>query len=255
MVVRSKNMKLEVNIDKKYFFAIILIGLIIVGIVGVVAWGTNNPINFGHSAGEIEWSQVINNITANKFCINTTSGLSCTNNWTSSSTTTGGSNWTQSGSNVYYNLGNVGIGIASPSVALQVGADTLIVNTTSRQVGVGRNPSGAWGKLAVSGGIAADSVSSQFLWTAVVLATNVTASDDIRLVNLTNVNDVKFSVSSSGNVAATGDVVANMNTWGACHDVATSANNWRTCNSGEFISGLYYSASSGSVTSFRCCKL
>jgi hypothetical protein len=77
-------MRFEVNINKKYFFAFVLIGLILIGIVGVVAYNSAGVAStFGHSVNEIEWSQVIpgNNITANSFCINTTSGPSCKYDW------------------------------------------------------------------------------------------------------------------------------------------------------------------------------
>ena len=47
-------MKLEVNIKKKYFFTILASVLILVAIIGTVAYGTNNPSVFGHSAGEVE---------------------------------------------------------------------------------------------------------------------------------------------------------------------------------------------------------
>lgn len=47
-------MKIEVNVRKRYFFAILGVVLLL-GIIGVVyAFGTNNPAVFGHSAGEIE---------------------------------------------------------------------------------------------------------------------------------------------------------------------------------------------------------
>ena len=75
-------MKLEVNVDKKYFFAFILIGLVVIGIVGVVAYNANPtstsgaPATFGHSVDEINWGQTIpsivaTNISANRVCIGT----------------------------------------------------------------------------------------------------------------------------------------------------------------------------------------
>ena len=52
-------MKIEVNINKKYFF--ILLGAILLfgGVFLVWAFGTNNPSNFGHSVGEMDWSQML----------------------------------------------------------------------------------------------------------------------------------------------------------------------------------------------------
>jgi hypothetical protein len=47
-------MKIEVTVTKRYFFAILSV-LIILGAIGIgVAFGTNSPSDFGHSAGEIE---------------------------------------------------------------------------------------------------------------------------------------------------------------------------------------------------------
>ena len=56
-------MKLEVNIKKKYFFTILASVLILVAIIGTVAYGTNNPSVFGHSAGEVEVTIGGNNYT------------------------------------------------------------------------------------------------------------------------------------------------------------------------------------------------
>jgi len=76
-----------VNVDKKYFFALVLIGLIVIGIVGVVAWNADpavgTPSVFGHSMGEIDWGQTIaKNVTAAGFCIGTQTPATCVNDWT-----------------------------------------------------------------------------------------------------------------------------------------------------------------------------
>ena len=47
-------MKVELNIEKKYFFAILSAAVILAAVFGVYAYGTSNPAVFGHSAGEIE---------------------------------------------------------------------------------------------------------------------------------------------------------------------------------------------------------
>jgi len=104
-----------VNIDKKYFFAFVLIGLIIIGIVGVIAYNSAGvPATFGHSVNEIDWAQTINkNITVNGY-VNASYFIG--------EGTGTGSQWTTSGNNIYYNVtnGKVGIGIGIPSERLHI---------------------------------------------------------------------------------------------------------------------------------------
>ena len=72
-------MKLVVNIGKKYFFGILLIGLVLAGIVGVIAYnsaGTGGvPATFGHSVDEIAFGGAtigpLEKVTANQFCNST----------------------------------------------------------------------------------------------------------------------------------------------------------------------------------------
>ena len=49
----DNNMKVELNIEKKYFFAILSSVIILAAVFGVYAYGTNTPSVFGHSAGEL----------------------------------------------------------------------------------------------------------------------------------------------------------------------------------------------------------
>jgi len=132
-----------VNIGKRYFFAFVLIGLVVIGIVGVVAWNADSAVGtpnvFGHSMGEIDWAQTIRgnvtvagnvnvsiNVTAAAFCIQNATGKYCTNSWVTGL----GSQWQNqiSSNNIYYNVsgGNVGIGTGTPSQKLNVVGDTNI---------------------------------------------------------------------------------------------------------------------------------
>ena len=110
-------MKLEVNVNKKYFFSFIIIGLVIIGVVGVIAYNSSpgNPAVFGHSVNEIDWSQSINQLCLNDVCISSWENISG-----DSSGGAGASQWTTFGNNIYYSGGNVGIGISSPVARLDV---------------------------------------------------------------------------------------------------------------------------------------
>jgi len=145
-------MKIEVNIEKKYFFGLMVIGLVILGIVGVVAYNSaavgGNPAVFGHSVDEIDWTKIIQGnlsvngtINAARFCI----GTNCITSWpmgggvggnlniiagsgilitqsngnvtisaTGGGGTGGGSQWTTGTNGINYS-GNVGIGAAAQS--------------------------------------------------------------------------------------------------------------------------------------------
>ena len=50
-------MKVEVNIEKKYAFAIIIGLLIVAGTIVAYAYGTSSPSVFGHSFDELEGVQ------------------------------------------------------------------------------------------------------------------------------------------------------------------------------------------------------
>ncbi|MDO8508374.1 MAG: hypothetical protein Q7S27_01675, partial [Nanoarchaeota archaeon] len=52
-------MKIEVNIEKKYFIVLLSVVLVL-GIIGIgYAFGGNNPSVVGHNIGEIDWSETI----------------------------------------------------------------------------------------------------------------------------------------------------------------------------------------------------
>jgi len=119
-------MKLEVNIDKRYFFIFLAIGLIIVGVVGVIAYvsppdWTKYPSDFGHSVNEIDWGQTITknvNIAGN---VSATYFIGNGSMLTGINSGGGSGQWSNGTSGViYYNSGNVGIGTASPSAKLEV---------------------------------------------------------------------------------------------------------------------------------------
>jgi hypothetical protein len=149
-------MRLEVNIEKKYFFGLLALGLIVLGIVGVIAYGTNNPQNFGHSVGEIDWNGIVQGQVKSSggFCIGEDD---CINSWESIAGSGGGSStpsgvtkiiagngigmsstndngagdviiiskWTTGANNkIYYNDENVGIGVSDPSYKLHVNGET-----------------------------------------------------------------------------------------------------------------------------------
>lgn len=107
-------MKIEVDLNKRVVIAVISVSLILFGIVGVIAYGTDSPAVFGHSVGEINWGDTIQGtVKASDFCV----GTKCLNNLSGS----GSSQWTASGNNIYNaNSGYVGIGTASPTGRLDV---------------------------------------------------------------------------------------------------------------------------------------
>jgi hypothetical protein len=141
-------MKIEVNISKKYFFGLLLIGLMVVGFVGVYAYNSagtgGNPAVFGHSVDEMDWSKkVTGNISADGFCIGDSTDKTCISDWGSLEGI--GSQWTTLGSDIYYNGGNVGIGKANSSVKLDVnGSVSVSGNLSAGGICIGTDCKSAW---------------------------------------------------------------------------------------------------------------
>lgn len=66
-------MKIEVNLEKKYFYSILAVIIIVGGVFVVNAYGTNNPQVFGHSSGEVDvvvegTTKTLQNAIDNDFC-------------------------------------------------------------------------------------------------------------------------------------------------------------------------------------------
>jgi len=51
--IKGVKMEIKINIEKKYFFVLLFVLLVIGGILIVKAFGTNRPQDFGHSFSEI----------------------------------------------------------------------------------------------------------------------------------------------------------------------------------------------------------
>jgi hypothetical protein len=158
-------MRIEVNIEKRYFFGLLALGLIIIGIVGVFAYnsaGTGGVAAvFGHSVDEIDWAQTINasinatgSISANMFCLGTNCVTEATG-WPAgggnSSTPSSNGTWGKTGSSIFYNGGNVGIGTNNPGSKLDV---VGLTRTDDLIVDVGASVSGTlkvYGDIEVGG--------------------------------------------------------------------------------------------------------
>ena len=115
MVTKKSFGKLQINMTNRWLYTLITLFAVVVLGVGVYAFGsTPNP---GHS-----WTQIAGCDSSSQIPLWTGSAWSCT---ALPSGGTGGS-WSESGSDIYYNAGKVGIGTSSPAAMLDV-AGTLRV--------------------------------------------------------------------------------------------------------------------------------
>lgn len=137
-------MKIEVDVKKRYFLGLMVFGLIILGIVGVVAYnvaGTGGvPSTFGHSVDEVNWAQVVpGNVSARGFCI----GTNCITNWNQ---ITGNSViQTISGGRIF---AGAGISITPPNASGDV-----IISSTGGASGVSRIVAGSGISVSPSTGL------------------------------------------------------------------------------------------------------
>lgn len=159
---------------KKFSFSFTLfLGLLFAGVA--VAWSPPTvlppngnvlaPLNISSSdqtkVGYIasQDSFIAPNVTASEFCF----GEDCRSSW---SAVSGGSQWTTSGTDIYYTAGNIGIGVTDPSTALTVDATSISSsNFTTNQLTL-RSLKGVITAVAGSsliGGINFDSNDSQLV--------------------------------------------------------------------------------------------
>ncbi|MCK4650481.1 hypothetical protein KAT36_04600 [Candidatus Pacearchaeota archaeon] len=108
----------KINISKRNLHLWVFGFVFLFAIGFVVAYNSGaSPSVMGHDVDEIDWSKSITQLKANKICI----GGDCKTSWPSGGVGgVGGSVWTVSGTKIYYNSGNVGIGITDPTIKLDV---------------------------------------------------------------------------------------------------------------------------------------
>lgn len=80
-------MKIVLNIEKRYALTIMVLLAIMIALVGIVAYGTNNPQAFGHSLGEIEFkgnleieNSAAGDVSTGRFSTQSL-GAECPNGW------------------------------------------------------------------------------------------------------------------------------------------------------------------------------
>lgn len=145
-------------------------------------------------------------LNAGQFCIN---GSNCISSWPSSNTNTnsssGSSPWVQSGGNVYYNSGNVGVNITNPTSPLHIKGTGAYLVPVVQVDGGGLIVTGA--ATPTIGLYSTDSAGKKWEWYANISGlTNLSAgTGNIALYNRTD-NTAPFSI-QNGNV----DGVLNIN--------------------------------------------
>lgn len=72
-------MKIEVNINKSYFFVLLSTLVILAGIIITIAYGGSSPTTMGHSAEEVEGT------VPSGFCVFSSTQSSCPAGWTRAS--------------------------------------------------------------------------------------------------------------------------------------------------------------------------
>jgi len=113
----------KINLTNRGFYTLIVLGILTLVGMGVLALTPGTAPNPGHLLSEISppspcvSGDVIGWDGTNLIC----------------TTSSGGNLWTQSGSSIYYNNGNVGIGTTTPRVKLEVQGNILASNA----IGIG----------------------------------------------------------------------------------------------------------------------
>jgi len=132
--------RISLSFSNRWLYTFIAIGIIAIIGVGVYALapsidtskgyhestqisvdigGTEKTLQEAIVAGDLSGGTVDTRCDTSGTCSQVCIGTNCQTSWPSG----GGSLWSQSGSNIYYNNGNVGIGTTTSSAKLSVGGD------------------------------------------------------------------------------------------------------------------------------------